>query len=43
MRSTITRNLLASLIASLFIPLGAQAADADLMKKLEEMAKEIGK
>ena len=41
MRSTITRNLLASLIASLFIPLGAQAADADLMKKLEAMAKEI--
>ena len=37
----ITRNLLASLIAGLFIPLGAQAADAELMKKIEAMAKEI--
>lgn len=37
----ITRNLLASLLASLFIPLGAQAADAELMKKIEAMAKEI--
>ena len=37
----ITRNLLASLVASLFIPLGAQAADAELMKKIEAMAKEI--
>lgn len=41
MQRTITRNLLASLVASLFIPLGAQAADAELMKKIEAMAKEI--
>lgn len=41
MQRTITRNLLAGLIASLFIPLGAQAADADLLKKIEAMAKEI--
>jgi hypothetical protein len=41
MQRNITRKLLASLIASLFIPLGAQAADAELMKKIEAMAKEI--
>jgi hypothetical protein len=41
MQRTITRNLLAGLIASLFIPLGAQAADAELLKKIEAMAKEI--
>jgi len=41
MQRTITRNLLASLIASLFIPLGAQASDAELLKKIEAMAKEI--
>lgn len=41
MQRTIARNLLASLIASLFIPLGAQASDAELLKKIEAMAKEI--
>ena len=41
MHRNTTRTLLASLIASLFIPLGAQAADAELMKKIEAMAKEI--
>ena len=35
------RSLLASMIAGLFIPLGAQAAEADLMKKIDAMAKEI--
>lgn len=39
--SNITRNLLASLIAGLFIPLGAYAADAELMKKIDAMAREI--
>lgn len=37
----ITRNLLAALVAGLFIPIGAYAADAELMKKIEAMAKEI--
>ncbi|MFZ2971912.1 MAG: DUF3373 domain-containing protein [Ferribacterium limneticum] len=41
MQRTITRNLLAGLIASLFIPLGAQASDAELLKKIEAMAREI--
>ncbi|AXS78659.1 DUF3373 domain-containing protein [Dechloromonas sp. HYN0024] len=41
MQRNITRKLLAGLVASLFIPLGAQAADAELMKKIEAMAKEI--
>ena len=41
MQLTSTRNLLAILVASLFIPLGAQAADAELLKKIEAMAKEI--
>jgi hypothetical protein len=37
----ITRKLLAVWVAGLFIPLGAYAADAELMKKIEAMAKEI--
>ena len=36
-----TRRLLATLVAGLFIPFGACAADAELLKKVEAMAKEI--
>ena len=35
------RSLLASLIAGLFIPLGAQAADADLLKKIEALTQQL--
>lgn len=35
------RTLLAVLVAGMFLPLGAQATDADLLKKLEALAKEV--
>ena len=35
------KNLLASLIAGLFIPLGAQAAEADLIKKIEALTQQL--
>ncbi len=40
-RNTITRNLLATLIAGLFMPVGAQAADADLLKKIEALTQQL--
>ncbi len=40
-KKALSRQLMASLVAGAFMPLGAQAADADLMKKLEAMQKEI--
>ena len=41
MRPFITRTRLASLVASLFIPLGAQAADAELLKKIEALTQQL--
>lgn len=35
------RALLAVLVSGMFLPLGAQAADADLLKKLEALTKEV--
>lgn len=35
------RTLLAILVSGAFLPLGAQAADADLLKKLEALTKEV--
>ena len=40
-KKTLSRQLMASLVAGAFLPFGAQAADADLMKKIEAMQKEI--
>ncbi|BAL24678.1 DUF3373 family protein [Azoarcus sp. KH32C] len=37
----IRRNLLASLMAGLFIPLGAQAADAELLRKIEALSQQL--
>ena len=34
-KKTLSRQLMASLVAGAFLPFGAQAADADLMKKIE--------
>ena len=41
MRPFITRTRLAGLVASLFIPLGAQAADAELLKKIEALTQQL--
>jgi hypothetical protein len=35
------RTLMAVLVSGMFLPLGAQAADADLLKKLEALTKEV--
>jgi uncharacterized protein (DUF2147 family) len=35
------RTLMAALVSGMFLPLGAQAADADLLKKLEALTKEV--
>lgn len=35
------RTLMAVLVSGIFLPLGAQAADADLLKKLEALTKEV--
>ncbi len=35
------RTLLAALIAAMLVPIGAQAAEADLLKKIEILAQEI--
>ena len=40
-KKTLSRQLMASLVAGAFLPFGTQAADADLMKKIEAMQKEI--
>lgn len=41
METKFKRNLLAALIAGMLVPMGAQAAEADLLKKIEAMAQEI--
>ena len=40
-KKTASRRLIACVVASLFLPFGAQATDAELLKKLEAMQKEI--
>ena len=35
------RVLMAALVSSIFLPIGAQAADADLLRKLEALTKEV--
>ena len=40
-RPFITRTRLAGLVASLFIPFGAQAADAELLKKIEALTQQL--
>lgn len=40
-RNPRARHLLASLIAGLFIPVGAQAADAELLKKIEALTQQL--
>ena len=40
-RTLISRKRLAGLVASLFIPFGAQAADAELLKKIEALTQQL--
>src|SRR5574343_852086 len=40
-RTLISRKRLAGLVASLFIPLGAQATDAELLKKIEALTQQL--
>ena len=41
METKFKRNLLAALIAGMLVPMGVQAAEADLLKKIEILAQEI--
>ena len=41
MNQRFSKRLLAALIAGIWLPLGAQAADADLMKKIDELSRQI--
>lgn len=40
-RNTTTHKLLATLIAALFVPVGAHAADAELLKKIEALTQQL--
>lgn len=42
MRKTVARSLIAALVASIFLPVGAQAAtDPEVMKRIEDLTKEL--
>lgn len=41
MKSTFSKKLLVTLVASMWLPLVASAADADLMKKIEDLSREL--
>lgn len=41
MNKRFSKRLLVGLIAGIWLPLGAQAADADLMKKIDELSRQI--